>query len=86
MRRRSASVTLCRELTKQFETIVTLPAAELPAWLAADDEPRARRVRAGAARAPVGGRSRLPAAALHALRVLLRELPLKQAVALAVPS
>ena len=30
-------VTLARELTKQFETIVTAPAAELPAWLAADD-------------------------------------------------
>ena len=29
-------MTLCRELTKQFETMVTLPAAELPAWLAAD--------------------------------------------------
>ena len=32
----SARVTLCRELTKQFETIATLPARALPAWLAAD--------------------------------------------------
>ena len=28
--------TLCRELTKQFESIATMPAGELPAWLAAD--------------------------------------------------
>ena len=34
--RRRGRVTLCRELTKQFETVVTLPARELPAWLAAD--------------------------------------------------
>ncbi|CAG1017333.1 partial Ribosomal RNA small subunit methyltransferase I, partial [Burkholderiaceae bacterium] len=29
-------VTLCRELTKQFETVATMPTADLPAWLAAD--------------------------------------------------
>ena len=29
-------VTLCRELTKQFESISTMPAAELPGWLAGD--------------------------------------------------
>ena len=29
------SVTIGRELTKQFESIVTMPAVELPAWLAA---------------------------------------------------
>jgi 16S rRNA (cytidine1402-2'-O)-methyltransferase len=29
-------VTLCRELTKQFETVVTLPAQQLPGWLAAE--------------------------------------------------
>ena len=29
------SVTLCRELTKQFETVVTLPASQLPHWLRA---------------------------------------------------
>ena len=44
-------VTLCRELTKQFETIVTLPAAELPAWLAADANRLRGEFRAGAARA-----------------------------------
>jgi 16S rRNA (cytidine1402-2'-O)-methyltransferase len=79
-------LTLCRELTKQFETVHTLPAAELPAWLAAD----AQRQRGefvlvlhapepAADTAPDGP----PPAALHTLAVLLRELPLKQAVALA---
>jgi len=79
-------VTLCRELTKQFETIVTQPAQALPAWLAADVN-RARgefvlvlhAVQAVAAAAD----DELPAAALQALAVLQRELPLKQAVALA---
>lgn len=77
-------LTLARELTKQFETIVTLPAADAPAWLAADAH-RARGefvlvVHALPAAAASEG---LPPAALATLRVLLRELPLKQAVALA---
>ncbi len=76
-------VTLCRELTKQFETVVTLPAQQLPAWLAAD----ANRLR---------GEFVLVVHALLAraiddeaigqertLRVLLAALPLKQAVSLA---
>ena len=33
-------VTLCRELTKQFETVVTLEAAALPAWLSGDAQSR----------------------------------------------
>jgi len=75
-------VTLCRELTKQFETVVTVPASELSGWLAAD----ANRLR---------GEFVL---VLHAppdvevgvqdhdstLLPLLAALPLKQAVALAV--
>jgi 16S rRNA (cytidine1402-2'-O)-methyltransferase len=76
-------LTLCRELTKQFETVVTMPAGALPAWLAAD----ANRLRgefvlvlhAQAADEP----GEFDPAALHALEVLQRELPLKQAVALA---
>lgn len=80
-------VTVCRELTKQFEQIETLAATALPGWLAADavrskgefvlvlhadDTPRGDAV--AQALAPEAERS---------LRVLLRELPLKQAVALA---
>ena len=84
------TVTLARELTKQFEDIQTLPAAALPGWLAGD----AHRVRGefvlvlhaeAARRAPDGepGAPALPPEAERALIVLLAELPLKQAVALA---
>jgi 16S rRNA (cytidine1402-2'-O)-methyltransferase len=78
------TVTLGRELTKQFETVATMPAAGLPGWLAAD----ANRVRGefvlvihAVPAAPTD--AELPPDALRALDVLLRDLPLKQAVALA---
>jgi 16S rRNA (cytidine1402-2'-O)-methyltransferase len=77
------SVTLCRELTKQFETVVTLPASELPAWLAGD----ANRVRGEFVLVVHALRPSASDDALAAhdatLRTLLGELPLKQAVALA---
>ena len=76
-------VTLCRELTKQFETVVTQPAAWLPAWLAADDNRRRGEFVLVLHAQPLAQDLGLPAAGLHTLRVLLRELPLKQAVALA---
>ena len=79
-------VTLCRELTKQFETIATMAAAELPGWLAAD----ANRSRGEfvlvlhALPAPAApDAASLPPEAERLLGPLLRELPLKQAVALA---
>jgi 16S rRNA (cytidine1402-2'-O)-methyltransferase len=75
-------VTLCRELTKQFETSVTAEAAALPAWLAAD----ANRLR-GEFVLVLHGQPAVDAtpdaAGERLLRLLLRELPLKQAVALA---
>lgn len=78
-------VTLCRELTKQFETVATMAAASAPAWLAADAN-RARgefvlvlHAQPAATRAP----DALDASAERTLRLLLAELPLKQAVALA---
>jgi 16S rRNA (cytidine1402-2'-O)-methyltransferase len=78
-------VTLCRELTKRFETIVTRPAQALPDWLAADaDRGRGEFVLVlHAMPAAVADEGALPEATLRTLRVLLRELPLKQAVALA---
>ena len=78
-------VTLCRELTKQFETIVTRPALELPAWQAEDpNRERGEFVLVlHALPPPPAGDEALPATTLHTLRVLLRDLPLKQAVALA---
>ncbi len=83
-------VTVCRELTKQFESICTLQAGEMPAWLEADAQRRRGEfvlvVHAPPAppkRGDLEGDEALPAAAQHALEVLLRELPLKQAVSLA---
>ncbi len=79
----SRRVTLCRELTKQFETVVTITCAELPAWLAADRN----RLRGEFALVLHAMPSVAPAAKAtqddHLLTVLLGELPLKQAVAIA---
>ena len=75
-------VTLCRELTKQFETVATLPTNALAAWLAADaNRSRGEFVLVLHAQAEVVAEGR--AAHDHTLRTLLAELPLKQAVALA---
>jgi 16S rRNA (cytidine1402-2'-O)-methyltransferase len=76
-------VTVCRELTKQFETVLTLPASELPGWLAADpNHSRGEFVLVVHARAPAADADE---ADQHdaTLRPLLAELPLKQAVSLA---
>ena len=73
-------VTLCRELTKQFETVATMAAAELPGWLGVDpNRLRGEFVVVLHAQAVVADADD---SALRTLRVLLRELPLKQAVAL----
>lgn len=73
----SRPVTLARELTKQFEQLVTLPAQALPEWLAGAPE-RARGefvvlLHPVAASADDGTSART-------LRLLLQELPLKTAV------
>jgi 16S rRNA (cytidine1402-2'-O)-methyltransferase len=78
-------ITLCRELTKQFETIATMSAADLPAWLSADaNRARGEFVLVLHALPPVvaADTDELPAEAQRLLVPLLRELPLKQAVAL----
>jgi len=79
------SVTVCRELTKQFETVHTAPASALPAWMAADAQRERGEfvlvLHAFKTEGPAEGD--LPAEALRALTILLAELPLKQAVALA---
>jgi len=77
-------VTLCRELTKQFETVHTADAAALPAWLAADaNRIRGEFVLVLHALPTVAAADEALSAGLHTLAVLQRELPLKQAVALA---
>lgn len=79
-------VTLCRELTKQFETVLTRTAAELPAWLAED----ANRQRGEfvlvlhSFPAAAHGSAAAPGAeALRALDLLLAELPPAKAARIA---
>ncbi|HEY4957364.1 MAG TPA: 16S rRNA (cytidine(1402)-2'-O)-methyltransferase [Caldimonas sp.] len=77
------SLTLCRELTKQFETIVTMPASAVPSWLDADPN-RARGEFVIVLHALVAAESASESGANDAvLAPLLAALPLKQAVALA---
>ena len=73
---------MCRELTKQFESVVTLPAAQLPAWLAADPNRERGEFVLVLHAQPRDDAS--PSAPTHdaALQTLLAVLPLKQAVAL----
>jgi 16S rRNA (cytidine1402-2'-O)-methyltransferase len=76
-------LTIARELTKQFEQIETLAASDAPVWLAAD----ANRLRGEFVLVlhaePAVEAAGLDATAERVLRVLLAELPLKQAVSLA---
>lgn len=78
-------LTVCRELTKQFETVASMSAGDWPAWLAAD----AQRLRGEfvvvlhAQAATAEEADAVSGAARATLEVLLSELPVKQAVALA---
>ncbi len=78
-------VTMARELTKQFEEVATMAAADLPGWLQGD----AHRQRGEfvvvlhAVEAAAVDGDGLDGAPLRLLQILLKELPLKQAVALA---
>jgi 16S rRNA (cytidine1402-2'-O)-methyltransferase len=79
-------VTVCRELTKQFEEIATVAADGLSAWLAADAQRhKGEFVLVVHARAPgpADAADALPEAAERLLQLLMAELPLKQAVSLA---
>ena len=77
-------ITVCRELTKQFEEIASMPAVDLPAWLKASEQRhRGEFVVVLHAVAAVVAQAGLPEAALRILDVLLARLPLKQAVGLA---
>ena len=75
--------TLCRELTKQFETRVTLAASGLSAWLAAD--PHRSRGEFVVVLHGLGADAAVAVDADHdaLLAPLLAALPLRQAVALA---
>src|SRR5436190_699322 len=76
-------LTLCRELTKQFESVTTLQAAQLPDWLAAD--PHRLRGEFVLVLHTLEAAVTDDEATRHdaTLRTLLDALPLKQAVAIA---
>ncbi|MNZ20799.1 Ribosomal RNA small subunit methyltransferase I [compost metagenome] len=75
---------LARELTKTFETLKGAPLGELCAWVAADSNQQRGEcvVLVGGWQAPEG-EGALSAEALRVLDLLLAELPLKRAAALA---
>lgn len=79
-------LTVCRELSKQFEQIETLAADTLPTWLAADPQ-RLRGEFVLVIHAPPPAATQpdaLDAATERLLAALVAALPLKQAVTLAV--
>ena len=73
-------ITVGRELTKQFEQIETLPAQDLPAWLAEKSDRQRGEFVLVLHDAPVAESS---GEGLRVLQLLLPELPLKTAVKLA---
>jgi len=73
-------VTLGRELTKQFEQIETLPAQDLPRWLAEKPDRQRGEFVLVLHDAPVAATA---GEGLRVLQILLPELPLKTAVKLA---
>jgi len=77
------TITICRELTKQFECISTMAAADAPAWLAADpNRSRGEFVVVAHAVAPEVAEG-ADSAHDKVLRTLMAAVPLKQAVGLA---
>jgi 16S rRNA (cytidine1402-2'-O)-methyltransferase len=67
-------VTLARELTKRFESIVTLPLRDAPAWLAADPN-NVRGEFVVIVHPPAAAAAVVDAEAMRVLDVLLGELP-----------
>jgi 16S rRNA (cytidine1402-2'-O)-methyltransferase len=75
---------MARELTKAFETLKGLPLAELAAWVAADSNQQRGEcvVLVAGWQAPEGDEA-VSAEAMRVLNLLLAEMPLKRAAALA---
>lgn len=74
-------IVIARELTKLFEEIVRLPLAQAPAWLAADENHRRGEFVLLVSAPPP--RTGLDAESERVLKLLLAELPVKQAAKLA---
>jgi len=74
---------LARELTKTFETVRDAPLGELAAWVREDADQQKGEIVLLLAGAPAGGEGSDEAEARRILGVLLDELPLSQASALA---
>ena len=70
----SRPVTLARELTKRFESIVTLPLADAPAWLAADPN-HVRGEFVVIVHPPAAAAAMVDAEAMRVLEVLQGDLP-----------
>lgn len=76
-------LTVCRELTKQFEEVVSLTAEALPAWLMADAQ-RQRGEFVFVLHAPPAQQVHgVPDAVWRVLRELMQHLPLRHAVTVA---
>jgi len=74
---------LARELTKIYETVRAAPLGELAAWVRADTDQQKGEIVVLVRGAEARPSDELGAEAQRVLRLLLAELPLKQAVALA---
>ncbi|QQE90794.1 16S rRNA (cytidine(1402)-2'-O)-methyltransferase [Azotobacter chroococcum] len=74
---------MARELTKAFETFQGLPLGELRAWVAADGNQQRGECVLLVAGWQAPAENSVPAAALRVLELLLKEMPLKRAAALA---
>jgi 16S rRNA (cytidine1402-2'-O)-methyltransferase len=77
------TLTVARELTKTFETIHACPLAEAGAWLQADANRQRGEFVILVEGAPASDEHEIDQASQRTLLILLRELPLKQAVKLA---
>lgn len=73
---------MARELTKTFETIKTAPAAELAQWIAADTNQERGEIVLLVHGAPKRDEAGLDAETERVMRILLEDLPLKQAAGL----
>ncbi|MGB2831783.1 MAG: 16S rRNA (cytidine(1402)-2'-O)-methyltransferase [Methylotenera sp.] len=77
------TITFARELTKTFETIYTCSAGQASAWLQADTNQQRGEFVLLVEAAVIKEAEEIPEEAVRVLKLLLAELPLKQAVKIA---